>query len=86
MIVVSEISLYNALRPALGEVQAQTVLQSIKEQVKEEFKNRKDILATKEDITNVRLENKEAKSEIIKWMFGVFAMLMLAVIGLYFKR
>jgi hypothetical protein len=77
--VVSEITWYNALKEKLGEQLAQTVVEGIKETVKEEVNNKKDSLASKQDIA-------EAKVDIMRWMFGVFAMLMLAIIGLYFKK
>ena len=41
--------------------------------MKEEFDNKKELLATKEDIANLRGELKSeianAKTEMIKWMF-----------------
>jgi hypothetical protein len=40
---------------------------------------KKDILATEQNIL-------QAKNEIIQWMVAGAAMLMLAIIGLYFKR
>ena len=45
----------------------------MKASVKEEFKNHDQVLATREfvkdEINQVRLELKEFKSDIIKWMF-----------------
>ena len=60
--VVSEITLFNTLRAKLGEQEAQVVVEGIKSAVKEEFENKKDSLATKQDVS-------EVKAEIIKWMF-----------------
>ena len=77
--VVSEITLYNALKEKLGEQTAQVVVEGIKETVKEEVDSKREILATKQDVA-------DAKVDIMRWMFGVFAMLMIAVIGLYFKK
>ena len=51
------------------------------------------ILATKEDVAVIRqdmakLETKiaESKTDTIKWVFGFFVALMLAIVGLYFKH
>ena len=60
--VVSEITLFNTLRAKLGEQEAQVVVEGIKQTGKEEFENKKDSLATKQDVS-------EVKAEIIKWMF-----------------
>ena len=60
--VVSETTLFNTLKTKLGEQEAQTVVEGIKSAVKEEFEVKKEILATKQDLS-------EVKAEIIKWMF-----------------
>jgi len=71
--IVSEITLFNTLKMKLGETEAQVVVEGIKGAVKEEFDNKKELLATKEDIANLRGELKSemanAKTEMIKWMF-----------------
>ena len=71
--IVSEITLFNTLKLKLGEKEAQVVVEGIKGAVKEEFDNKKELLATKEDIANLRGELKSeianAKTEMIKWMF-----------------
>ena len=59
--LVSEITLFNTLAK-LGEQEAQTVVEGIKQSVREEFENQKANLATKEDLANT-------KADIIKWMF-----------------
>ena len=42
---------------------------SIEEKIKEEFVGNTKILATKEDIANVKGYVANTKAEIIKWMF-----------------
>ncbi len=39
------------------------------EKAVKKFEEKKTDLATKEDIANVRIEMREIKSDIIKWMF-----------------
>jgi len=43
-------------------------------------------LATKEDIA--RLETKIAKTKVdtVKWVFGFFVVMMLSIVGLYFRK
>ena len=97
--VVSEISLYNALREMLGEQKAQTVVEGIKEEVRSEFENRKEMFSTKEDIAKLdsrisQLETKiaESKSEILRWTFifwvgsvGVLSGILFAMLNAYLK-
>lgn len=54
--------------------------------VDNKFENKKDVLATKEDVANIRLEIKESKLETIKWVFAFFVTLALMIVGLYFKK
>jgi hypothetical protein len=84
--VVSEITLYNVLKAKLGEAEAQTVVEGTKQEVRNEFDNKKEILATKEDLA-------AAKADIIKWMFifwagsvGVISGIMIALLNAYLKR
>lgn len=50
---ISEIQLYQILKNKLGEKEAESLVAFVKEEVKAEFDNKKDILATKEDLANV---------------------------------
>ncbi len=91
--LVPDITIYDALKGMLGEEKARQVVAGIKEQVVQEIEVQKNVLATKEDIASIKeaigkLDTKisESKAEMMKWMFGVFAMTMLAIIGLYFKH
>jgi hypothetical protein len=74
-----ELKAYEIFKSKLGEEEATTILQYIEEKAEKKIAEKKDVLATKQDIA-------DAKVEIMRWMFGVFAMLMLAIIGLYFKH
>ena len=50
---VSEIQLFNILKNKIGEKEAQTLVTFVHQEVKAEFDNRREVLATKEDIVNV---------------------------------
>lgn len=72
--VVSEITLYNVLKAKLGEQEAQTVVEGIKQEVKNEFDNKKDVLATKEDtaglkeeILNLKIDMERGFRDNLKW-------------------
>ena len=59
---VSEIQLFQILKDKLGEKGAQNLNEFVETKVEKEFDSKKDSLATKEDLANVR-------SDVIKWMF-----------------
>jgi hypothetical protein len=62
--VVSEITLFNLLKTKYGEQEAQTVVEGIKQTVREEFENKKDVLATKPDIASL-------KEDILKFRIDI---------------
>lgn len=59
---VSEIQLLQMLKEKIGEKEAQSLVEYVETKVEKEFDSKKDSLATKEDLANV-------KSDVIKWMF-----------------
>jgi len=71
--VVSEITLFNTLKAKLGEHDAQVVVEGIKNAVKEEFNTSKEVLATKQDIGNLKTDIERLRAEllVVKWMLGV---------------
>lgn len=66
---VSEINLFNILKEKLGEKEAQTLVEYIDARVEKDVEDKKDILATKEDISRLEVEISKSKTEVIKWMF-----------------
>lgn len=93
---VAEIELYEILKAKVGEKEAKTLVEYIEAKVEKKFEEKKDTLATKEDIHNLKIEIEEIrtdmqkmKAEIIKWMFlfwiGQLASLI-AILQIFFKR
>jgi len=76
---ITEIQLYSALKLKLGDQEAQQLVEFVKAEVKDELDAKTNQFATKEDLAN-------AKVDIIKWVFGFFVVLIIAIIGLYFKH
>ncbi len=77
---ISITKLYDLLSIKVGKDTAETLTTYIEEKIKEEFIDNSKILATKEDIYNVKeylLNVRETiantKSEIIKWMLIFWA-------------
>lgn len=78
-----EINLYNKLRSKIGESEARELIEFIDFRSEEKRVNADKILATKQDIADVRLEIKETKTDMIKWFFAFFITLALMILGLY---
>ena len=51
---VSEIQLFQILKAKLGENEAEQLVSFVKNEVKAEFENKREILATKEDISGMQ--------------------------------
>ncbi len=82
MTTSQSLTLYNiALKYFKNENDATTFIKEVENAVDNKFDNAKSSLATKEDLTNVRLEIKESKAEMIKWMFIFWASSIIATIG-----
>ncbi|HEY5464731.1 MAG TPA: hypothetical protein VIJ95_15820 [Hanamia sp.] len=66
---ISTTRLYDLLSTKVGKETAETHTSYIEEKIKDKFEDNTKILATKEDILNVREMVANTKAEIIKWMF-----------------
>ena len=73
--VVSEIKLYEILKIKFGEREAEFVVEGIKQEVKTEFENHKNLFATKEDLANTKVE-------LIKWMVGLVIASLIAQVSI----
>jgi hypothetical protein len=93
---ISTIDLYNLLRVKLGEAEAKALTDYVGAEVERKFEERKDILATRDDIHQLRLEMeklrvemKDQKSQLITWMcifwIGQIAA-TLGIVFLFFKK
>jgi len=90
MTATQSLNLYNiAFRYFKNEADATAFVKEIEFVVDNKFNDNKNILATKEDIYNLKVEMKEQKSEIIKWMFIFWASQIAATVGfimMYIKQ
>jgi hypothetical protein len=69
MEVALEIELYDKIRGSLSDEGAKELVRFIEKKVDNGFENKKDVLATKQDIAELRVEIAKSESRIIKWMF-----------------
>jgi hypothetical protein len=54
--------------------------------IESKLADKKDTLATKEDILKLETRIAETKVDIIKWVFTFFAALAVMIVGLYLKK
>lgn len=86
---VSEIELFQILKDKVGEREAKTITEYIETKIEKQFDLKKDVLATKQDIADLKLEMANYKSEIIRWMFIFWTtqlITMLGIIGFILKK
>ena len=86
MMESSEIQLYELIEQRLGEKEATAFVVFIESKIEHGFFETKKTLASKEDIANLKTDIATSKIEILRWVFGFFITLMLAILGLYFKK
>lgn len=86
MLSLNTIELYNLLRNKIGEKEAQAITEYISVQVEGKLAEKKDILATKEDIFQLRVEMKEQKADLLKWMIVLFAPFYIGMIVFLIKQ
>ncbi len=75
---VSEIKLYNLLRTKVGEEQAQNLVEFIQSSVKDEFDTKKEIFATKEDLTR---EISNLRADLLKTIYLVGIVQFVGIVG-----
>ncbi|MCX2431174.1 MULTISPECIES: hypothetical protein [unclassified Pedobacter] len=78
---VTEIQLFQLLKAKLGEQEAEQLVSFVKEEVRSEFDNKRETLATKEDIANTKEYILQVKSELSKFIYLVGLIQFLAIVG-----
>ena len=91
--VVSEIELFEILSQQLGKDKAKTLVEYVETKMDKRLEEKTSVFATKEDIANLRVEIKETKADLIKWMFvfwigsvGVISGITIAILNAYLRH
>ncbi|GGI24174.1 hypothetical protein [Pedobacter mendelii] len=74
-------STFQILKLKPGERDAEELVSFVKEEVRIEFDNKREILATKEDIANIKEYILQVKSELSKSFYLVGLIQFLAIVG-----
>ena len=75
-----ELKVYEIFKARQSEPEAAAVLEYIDKKTENKYEKKKDILATKEDLTNLRVEMREIKADMINWMFIFWIGQLVAII------
>jgi len=76
---VAEIELYEILKGKIGEKEARTLVEYIETKVDRELEERKDFLATKQDIARLELKMESIRSDLELKIEGVRSDLKLKI-------
>ena len=73
--MIASIELFEALKTKFGESEAKVIVKeiekidvSVSEKIEKEFDRKQNIIATKEDIANLKIEIEKGFKENLKWM------------------
>ncbi|HUH32409.1 MAG TPA: hypothetical protein VLZ28_00565 [Daejeonella sp.] len=69
MSTVSLTKLYDLLSEKVGKETAENLTQYIESKIKEEVQDTSKVLATRQDISDVKEAMAHNKADVIKWMF-----------------
>ncbi len=83
---ILEIQLFNLSREFLkDDKKAEQFVSLLQETVANKVAEQKQVLASEKDIADLRLDIRQSKTDIIKWLAGLFITLALLIGGLYLK-
>ena len=86
VITTTDIQLFQILKQKLGEKEAEALVTFVDAKIKESNEQSLKVVASKEDIANLKTDIANSKVETLRWTFGFFIAIMLAITGLYFKH
>ena len=86
LITTTYIQLHEILKQKLGNKEAEALVSFVDSRIKEGNEQNLKTLATKEDISELKLNIADSKTDIIRWVFAFFIPLLLAIIGEYVRK
>jgi hypothetical protein len=81
---ITALKAYDVFKTTFGEKDAEVVFEYFEDKINEKqvddrLKDFKEIFATKEDISKLEIKLTDNKSEMLKWMFIIWATQLLAM-------
>ena len=81
-----ELKVYEIFKNRFSEKEAEMVIEYFEVKAEKKYEEKKDTLATKEDIGQIRKEISESKTDLIKWMVAMWIAQMAAIVFLIIGR
>lgn len=78
---IDAIDLYEVLEESLGKKRARSLMDLIEIRINYKFEPNKTSLATKEDISALKVEIAKSKADLLKWQVAMWITLMIAVLA-----
>ena len=79
---VASIELYDLLKVKIGETEAKTLVGFIEQEAEHKFEQKKEGLASKQDIAEQRLEMEKNFKDMYKWMFAQTFVIITIIVAL----
>ena len=96
---VLELKVYDILKARFSDQEASVVIEYVEEKIKEKIDDKaiftqafqsKDLELIRKEMgekfAETNLKVAESKTETLRWMFGIFFAMMMAILGLYLKK
>ncbi len=76
-----ELKVYDIFKTKFGEKEATTLIEYFEAKAEQKYDQKKDVLATKEDITSVKLDISALENMLVKQMYWINIVQFLATAG-----
>jgi hypothetical protein len=80
IMTITTIELYRTMTEKLGESNAKIMTEFIETKIDTHLENKKEAI-----VLELQSKIAEAKVDLLRWTFGFFIVIMLSIVGLYFK-
>ena len=81
-----ELKVYEIFKSRFSPQEAETVIEYFDAKAEKKYEEKKEVLATKDDVLAIRKEIAESKSDLLKWIVGMWIAQMATMLILFLKK
>jgi hypothetical protein len=87
-IEISDIQLFTLLKAKIGQKKATAIIEYVKQEAKASFEKTSQYLTKDISILQSHIDSKleQTKTDLIKWILGLFMALVFMIVGIYIKK
>lgn len=87
-IEISDIQLFTLLKAKIGEKEATAIIEYVKQEVKASSERTSQYFTKDIAILQSHIDSKleQTKTDLIKWILGLFMALVFMIVGIYLKK